>query len=879
MSAPDSPGNVEAHIHGDVSGQVAIGNYIVQIGAVHGGVVNIAMPEQGSQPRPRPVPVSILPRQFSDMLDRHEEVENAAKFSRSGRPTEFHGPAGQGKTALMRCLAHQRPTDEFSDGVVYTSIRRQAPADFLQNLYDYFYETDIRFKPTEAQISHALRDKRVLLLLDDVEIARDDVEALMDVMPASTFILASPERRLWGEGHSAPLGGLPGEDALRLLERELGRPLFPEDRPHAAKLCSVLNGHPLRILQAAALAREDGIPLLEVLQRVSGRSSEGALAGPLLESLSEAERQLLMALAALGGGPVHVDRLAALTGIANAGAELKELEQRFLTESHSPRYSLTGELGDIIEETWDVNQWRESALSYFVGWAESLRGEPDQVVEEADVILHLLGWASEAGRWTEVLRLGRAFESALALVGRWDAWARVLSWILRAAKAIGNQADEAWALHQIGTRSLCLEDVENARSTLTEALRMREEMGDHAGAEVTRHNLDLLAGPPAGPPREPDTPSTGGPRLLRWLIPLAVVAVGVLVAVLVWPPSPVAEVGIWLEGGCDSEYVIEDQTTLVVDSNIAGTVQIWLDERLVEKVRLSTGETWETLWAFGGIHAGEHLLHAALLDDRGSVVATDECIFALAGPGREPTEPAPEAEVSIWLEAGCDKEYSPGDQTILLVEASVAGSVEIWLDRDHIQEIFLERVAVWEMPWSFQEIKPGKHALRVSLVTNERGERVAANCWFFVGESAPPPVPSAPDLVAEFEVVGEPKATLSESITLPIRVVVINQGGEPAGRFKVAAEYAGPDGEFVTAFTVPGQTDKWYPHTDRSLAAGDTVSFEGNVIFPPSLWGRKLKLWVTADSCSGDEFMPDYCRVEESDEANNRSAAIELAMP
>jgi hypothetical protein len=37
----------------------------------------------------------------------------------------------------------------------------------------------------------------------------------------------------------------------------------------------------------------------------------------------------------------------------------------------------------------------------------------------------------------------------------------------------------------------------------------------------------------------------------------------------------------------------------------------------------------------------------------------------------------------------------------------------------------------------------------------------------------------------------------------------------------------------------------------------------------PSLHGQRITIIPRVDSCSGDEFMPDYCRVQESNEANN----------
>lgn len=59
-------------------------------------------------------------------------------------------------------------------------------------------------------------------MLDDVELERDDLERLMNTAPGCIFVLASPERRLWGEGRAVALGGLPQNDARALVERELG---------------------------------------------------------------------------------------------------------------------------------------------------------------------------------------------------------------------------------------------------------------------------------------------------------------------------------------------------------------------------------------------------------------------------------------------------------------------------------------------------------------------------------------------------------------------------------------------------------------------------------------------------------------------------------
>lgn len=611
---PASPESVSVHIEGGVSGQVAIGNNILQIGDVHGGVANVMAPGEKIQPKPRPTPIDLRPHPFPDLLDRETEIKAATAALQSAQPVEFHAAAGSGKTSLLRHLAHHPTASTLPDGVIYLSACRQPVDDLLQSLYDAFYETDVPFKPTDAQIKHDLQDKQALILLDDVELAREDVEVMLDTAPACAFLLASPERRLWGEGQSLELGGLPPAEALTLIERELNRPLSPQERPVAQRLRVHSKGNPLTLIQIAAEVREKGLLLtnlkaqkdqsegmrttdllefpkqqmhlvryitregevtleaaakhlgetpanaqqmLDALEKKGylereekkgkrvykmhfahksarglppgiwnaleeGTKGEASFFANALNALPASLRQVMAALAALGGAPVHTEHLAALTGLTDVAPTLKALQRRGLVQIHSPRYSLTGSLDTALQQVLDLTPWMERAAAHFTAWAEAQQQTPEQLLEEADAILWMLKWAADTDRWTDVLRLGRALEGALAVGGRWAVWGQVLRWILQAGQALGDRAIEAWALHQIGTRSLCLGDSAAARTALTQALQLRETLGDHAGAETTEHNLSLLSDapspPPEGPPEEPP-PSKPRLRLPKWLHP------------------------------------------------------------------------------------------------------------------------------------------------------------------------------------------------------------------------------------------------------------------------------------------------------------------------------------------------------------------------
>src|SRR5918992_2623023 len=254
---------------GEVLGDVNIGNYTLRIGTQNGGVVNVAPPQQRSVQQPRPVPVMLLPRPFAGFLDRTEEVSEATAALEGASPVEFHGPPGVGKTALLHYLAHHKFAPVFPAGVVFFSEIRHRPVDdVLLDFFDAFYERDPTHIPTSVQVRHALREEQALVVLDDVDLEREEVEALMDAAPASVFLLASTERRLWSGGRTIALRGLPSEEALALIERELGRPLGEEDRTIVQQLYASLEGYPLRFLQLGALVRDEGISLAEVAERM-----------------------------------------------------------------------------------------------------------------------------------------------------------------------------------------------------------------------------------------------------------------------------------------------------------------------------------------------------------------------------------------------------------------------------------------------------------------------------------------------------------------------------------------------------------------------------------------------------------------------------------
>lgn len=484
----------------EITGRVAVGRFVLQIGDASGAVVREASRTERVGLCPKPTPILVRPRLIRRLLGRRMEVAAALSALDASLPIELSGEPGIGKTAILRHLAHHARAASFVDGIAYVRARRQPFTDLLQLIFEAFYERDdVQSQPTDAEIRRGLRDKQALILLDDVQLTPHELEQVLDIAPQSAFAVATRERCLWGEVRSLALEGLSPDDSVLLFEQELERGLDDEERQSAAGLCAALEGHPVRILQAAALVRDHRVSVAACAQGIT----PATLIGELLASLDEKQRKALLALTALPGVPLtaqHVSGLAELTDIEPA---LRTLTRRGLVRGSESRHRIADGVADQLRRTEDLAPWVNRAVTYFTVWAERYRRSPERLLEESEALLAAQQDGADARRWAEVLRVGTLLEGALVTGARWGAWAVSLEHSLAAAKALGDRSAEAWALHEIGTRALCVGAYGTARTSLSQAMALRESLDDIAAAAASRQNLGLVLAPiedePGGP--------------------------------------------------------------------------------------------------------------------------------------------------------------------------------------------------------------------------------------------------------------------------------------------------------------------------------------------------------------------------------------------
>lgn len=470
--------NIRAHI-GNVGpgAQIAMGTRIIQVQAAAGAVVTVA-PEPAPPPMRRPAPARELPRAFAGLLDRAAEKQAANEAVASGSPMEFHGVVGVGKSTLLRTLAYEPAA--LPDGIVFGSTRGQAASDILQMLFDAFYQFPENVKLTDKQLAGHLQAIRAFVLLDDVNLGREDLEVLLDAAPCSVFVIASISRQLWGQGASREVKGLDDQDSLALFGRELGRDLRSDESAPVRAFCRTVDGNPLRILQAAAAARVDQGPLVSVLEA-------GGYAAP-----TESETRLLAAIAALGGAPVSAEHLELITDVQRVAEVLDSLASRGLVQASGSGFVISGPLPAVDDGT------KQSVVGHFADWAQQVYGSPERVMRDAEALRSALQLGVDTQQWLNAQKIARCLEAQLALFGLWAAWADVLKLGLKAAQALGDRVGQAFYLHQLGSRALALDDVAAAKALLSQAESLRRGVGDANGAGVSRANLGRV-----GPKRLP----------------------------------------------------------------------------------------------------------------------------------------------------------------------------------------------------------------------------------------------------------------------------------------------------------------------------------------------------------------------------------------
>jgi hypothetical protein len=549
-------------VGGNVHGDIIIGHHNFKVNTNYGTIVYNAPTEPVIKRRDvKPQP----PRAPLDFFDRTGELAQVETLITQGKPVAICGSDGAGKSALLRQAANGSAAHLLPDGAILLEGLDEhghtlLPGDVIQRWFDAFYLSDPPLKVTSATAQPYLSQLRPLVLLDHVTLDADQLRPLLDLFPDSPALIARPAA-LPGLARPIKLGPLPRGDAIELFAATSGLAIDDVNRTRVDAICALLNDVPLAIVRVADVLREMNLSLdqaqarLEAAPAATGDSIAIGLnrAVALIQSmLTPLEEQVLGVAANLPGVSIDPEKIATLIEGAQAAAveaALDHLKALGLLHANSPRVRLDAGLREFWRGPGTERAIKDRLLTQLLRDQRNGRFDDDAYcASELGNVLGAIEYAVQTQHWSNAITLSRAIDRYLTLHGLWDAWGQIADRVLRSARAVNDRSAEAWALHQLGTRTIG-SDKAQAIDLLKQALSVRQAIGETTAAAYTQHNLDVLI-PPTAPPREkpkpparPGTvPTAGGSLITKLLIIVGILLVTTIIvlssgSVLVGPQA------------------------------------------------------------------------------------------------------------------------------------------------------------------------------------------------------------------------------------------------------------------------------------------------------------------------------------------------------
>ena len=502
----------------------------------------------------RAEPIWKVPTPFTPLVGREQDVEAlcALLWRPQVRLITLVGTGGVGKTRLSIEVA-TRVRERFADGVCFVPLAPVSdPARVLAAIAQALGLWEAGDLPQEEQVHAALRERHLLLLLDNFEQVGAASPLLVELVQAclevKLLVTSRAVLRFSGE-HEFPvpplalpdlhhLPPLPDSQALAqfaavtlfLQRAQAVKPEFQLTNTNAravAEICIHLDGLPLAIELAAA--RIKLLPPKALLARLDQRLAlltGGTRDVPVRQQtlrntiqwsydlLNTEEQRLLRRLSVFVGGCTLEAVEAVYAALGNEAAKVLDavaslidnsLLQQTEQEGEEPRFVMLETIREYglecLAAQGEMEATRRAHADYYLALAQEAEKELggaqqavwlEKLEQEHENLRAALNCFLERGEATSALRL------CAAVWWFWSVRGHVSEGRHFLERALAGSADAAMvvrakALNAAGMLALNQDDYEAGEAFCRQSLALFGELGDQQGMALTRYRLGLLA--------------------------------------------------------------------------------------------------------------------------------------------------------------------------------------------------------------------------------------------------------------------------------------------------------------------------------------------------------------------------------------------------
>ncbi|NJN16615.1 MAG: helix-turn-helix domain-containing protein, partial [Oscillochloris sp.] len=456
------------------------------------------LPDQAVEPLPARAAFDqpLRPPPPPPLIGRREELARLQQLflADSRRLVTLLGPGGIGKTSLALCCAADL-AEQFADGATVVLLAAVVdPAQLLPAIAAALGCSLAGVRNPEATLAECLRDREVLLVLDNLEqllgVESQPLTLLNDLLAAAAglrILVTSRERLRLRDEWLLPLDGLALPDermpnaidrsaaVLLFLERarqvDVGFAISARNRAAIARICRTLGGVPLAIELAAAWVRvlscEEIADLVEHDAAALSASHQDALPRHASlravldhswQLLSAAEQTLFMRLSVFRG-PCRREAIAAvmddsaavlplLAGLVDAS--LVQRNQDLYGATHYQMHEFVRQYAESHLDAAALDAAAARHAAYYAGWladqearlkSPEQRATVDVINAEIANLRAAWRWACKHGDAHMVRRMLLTLDWFFEIRGWYDAAAATFTRAVDALQPLAAQPD------------------------------------------------------------------------------------------------------------------------------------------------------------------------------------------------------------------------------------------------------------------------------------------------------------------------------------------------------------------------------------------------------------------------------------------------------